>query len=83
MPPPVAYSQYSYDHAGPSSAQGTLDAKPSFPPAPPLRPGFVCSENTSVLNLIYFPKDHVQQHYGVFNLSQIWLYITNEFKWPG
>ena len=44
--PPTTYSQYSYNHAGPSSAppqsypaqpaypQGTLDVKPSFPPAP-------------------------------------------------
>lgn len=45
MPPPTTYSQYSYNHAGPSSAppqhaypQGTLDVKPSFPPAPPVQP---------------------------------------------
>lgn len=50
LPPPTTYSQYSYNHAGPSSAppqsyppqptypQGTLDVKPSFPPAPPVQP---------------------------------------------
>ena len=50
MPPPTTYSQYSYNHAGPSSAppqsyppqpaysQGTLDVKPTFPPAPPVQP---------------------------------------------
>lgn len=44
--PPTTYSQFSYNHAGPSSAppqsyppqpaypQGTLDVKPSFPPVP-------------------------------------------------
>jgi pre-mRNA cleavage complex 2 protein Pcf11 len=50
MPPPTTYSQYSYNHAGPSSAppqsyppqpaypQGTPDVKPTFPPAPPVQP---------------------------------------------
>ena len=49
IPPPTTYSQYSYNHAGPSSAppqsyppqpaypQGTLDVKPTFPPAPPVQ----------------------------------------------
>lgn len=48
MPPPTTYSQYSYNHAGPSSAppqsyppqpaypQDTVDVKPTFPPAPPV-----------------------------------------------
>jgi pre-mRNA cleavage complex 2 protein Pcf11 len=46
VPPPTTYSQYSYNHAGPSSAppqsyppqtgypQGVPDVKPTFPPAP-------------------------------------------------
>lgn len=46
LPPPTTYSQYSYNHAGPSSAlaqsyppqaaypQGALDVKPPFPPTP-------------------------------------------------
>ena len=50
LPPPTTYSQYSYNHAGPSSAplqsyppqpaypQGTHDAKTSLPPAPPVEP---------------------------------------------
>jgi len=50
LPPPTTYSQYSYNHAGPSSAplqsyppqpaypQGTLDVKASFPPTPPVQP---------------------------------------------
>lgn len=45
LPAPTTYSQYSYNHAGPSSTppqpaypQGTLDVKPSFPPAPPVQP---------------------------------------------
>ena len=50
LPPPTMYSQYNYNHAGPSFAptqsyppqpaypQGTLDVKPSFPPAPPVQP---------------------------------------------
>ena len=50
LPPPTTYSQYSYNHAGPSSAppqsyppqpaypQGTPDVKPPFPPAPPVQP---------------------------------------------
>ena len=49
LPPPTTYSQYSYNHAGPSSApaqsyppqpaypQGALDVKPSFPPTPPVQ----------------------------------------------
>ncbi|KAF9646023.1 hypothetical protein BDM02DRAFT_3189210 [Thelephora ganbajun] len=49
LPPPTTYPQYSYNHAGPSSAppqshppqpaypQGVLDVKPSFPPAPPVQ----------------------------------------------
>lgn len=52
VPPPTTYSQYSYNHAGPSSAppqtyppqpaypQGTVDVKPTFPPAPPVQPVF-------------------------------------------
>ena len=50
LPPPTTYSQYNYNHAGPSSAptqsyppqpaypQGALDVKPSFPPAPHVQP---------------------------------------------
>ena len=53
LPPPTTYSQYSYNHAGPSSAplqsyppqpaypQGDLDVKPSFPPTPPVQPASV------------------------------------------
>ncbi|KAF9779581.1 hypothetical protein BJ322DRAFT_1167858 [Thelephora terrestris] len=43
--PSTTYSQYSYNHAGPSSAppqraypQDTLDVKPSFPSDPPVQP---------------------------------------------
>ena len=75
--PHTTHSQYSYNHAGPSSAppqlsysQGTADVKPYFPPAPPLKPGLARSENVPVTNPIYFPEGYVQQRYGIFNLSE-------------